>query len=84
MSHGSGYGVVLFNLDKGASTSVAVSIDGLTKGSKLNLLTYGKAQYDRSKSGVWAGPVAKIAGGWKNAFTVALPAWSMTSIIVLP
>jgi hypothetical protein len=84
MTHGTGYGVVLFNLDKTAATSVAVSIDGLTSGSKLAFTTYGKAQYDKSKKNVWAGPVSKKSGKWTGPFTVNLPAWSMTAIVASP
>ena len=84
MSHASGYGVVLFNLDESATASVAVSIDGLTKGSKLSLTTYGKAQYDKSKKNVWAGPVSKTSGSWKAPFNVNLPPWSMTAVVVSP
>ena len=84
MTHGSGYGVVLFNLNKTAAESVAVSIDGLGKGSALNLTTYGKAQYDKSKNNVWDGPVSKKAGKWNGSFTVNLPAWSMTAVVVSP
>jgi len=84
MTHGKGYGVVLFNLNKTVAATVAVSIDSLSGGSKLNLLTYGKTQYDKSKNNVWAGPVSKQAGKWTGSFNVTVAPWAMTSIVVTP
>jgi hypothetical protein len=84
MTHGSGYGVVLFNLDKSATIPVSVSIDGLAKGSKLVTTTYGKAQYAKSKDNIWAAPASKTTGKWNGPFTVKLPAWSMTVVLASP
>jgi hypothetical protein len=84
MTHGGGYGVVLFNLDEKQSQAVTVSVDGLAKGSSLALTTYGKAQYDQSRKNVWAGPVSKTKGKWHGPFTLNLPPWSMTAVVASP
>ena len=83
-THGSGFALVLFNLDQNNAATLPVTIDGLTRGSSLDIRTYGKAQYDKSKNNVWAGPVRGTLGAWKGGFTVTLAPWSMNVVTVVP
>jgi hypothetical protein len=84
MTHGSGYGLVLFNLDETNPATVTVSIDSLGSGSGSVTDPYGKAQYDKSQNNVWAGPVKQKGGAWQNSLSVSLPPWSMNVVTVSP
>jgi hypothetical protein len=84
LSHGSGYALVLFNLDENNPADVTVSIDSLASGSATGLSTYDKAQYDKSKNNVWAGLVKHKSGAWKGSISLSLPIWSMNVLTVDP
>jgi hypothetical protein len=75
-----GYALMLFNLDKGSSIQVPVSIDGVSSGSGGTTVLYDKALYDASKKNVWKKPITKALPAWNGSFTVTLPAWSMMAI----
>ena len=76
------YALLLFNTDDSApSRTFVVQITGATKSSfAAAQTTYGKAQYDESKTGVWAAPVKQSLGTVKTTFDVVLPAWSMSLV----
>jgi hypothetical protein len=78
-TQGSGYSVMLFNLDQSATKNVTVAVSNAS-GSSFNAYTatYGKQQYDDSRNGVWTGPVSKSLGAVGSHVTVSLPPWSMT------
>jgi hypothetical protein len=82
MTHTGSYALVLFNLDKSSAATVPISIDGLSAGSGYAIRTYGKAQYDRSKQNIWAGPASSSGGAWNGSFNVTLAPWSMNVITV--
>jgi hypothetical protein len=78
-THGTGFALMLFNLDQTASATVTVGIENTSKVSfTANTVTYGKAQYDTSQSGVWSPPVSQSLGSVKAPVSVTLPARSMT------
>ncbi len=78
-TQGSGFALMLFNLDQNANTTVTVGISNTPKTSfTASTITYGKAQYDDSKNGAWTGPVSLKLGSVSAPVSVALPAWSMT------
>jgi len=83
-THGSGYAVVLFNLDENAAHAVNVGVDRLASGSSATITTYGKAQYDMSQQNLWPGPVSQSTGAWQRSVPVTLPAWSMTVVTLSP
>jgi len=83
-THGSGYAVVLFNVDENASHAVNVGVDGLASGSGAAITTYGKAQYDDSRNNVWTGPTSQSVGAWQHTLPVTLPPWSMSVVILTP
>jgi hypothetical protein len=75
-----GYALMLFNLDKGSSIQVPVSIAGVNSGAGGTTVLYDKALYDASKNNVWKKPVTKALPAWNGSFTVTLPAWSMMAV----
>ena len=76
---GSGYALMLFNLDPAASYAVTVDVTHTSKVSfTASALTYGKLQYDDSINGQWTAPVAKSLGTLGAPVTLTLPPWSMT------
>ncbi len=83
-THGSGYAVVLFNLDETNAHAVNVGVDAMTSGSGATITTYGKAQYDDSQNNVWTGPVSSTVGAWQHTVPVTLPPWSMNVVILNP
>ena len=80
MTHGAGYALVLFNLDQNNATAVTVSVAGVASGTSASTLTYDKATYDKSQSGVWAGPTARALGKWSG--TVAADADALEHDVV--
>lgn len=83
-THGDGAAVVLFNLSETKTLPVKLVIKGMKSASDVTLSTYDKAVYDRSKSGVWAGPVNTDLGAHALPTTISLPPWSMSVVIVAP
>jgi hypothetical protein len=83
-SQGTGYAVMLFNLDRTTAATVPVGIAGLTSGTGVAITTYGKAEYDQSQGGVWAAPSTSTLGAWKTSFVMTLPPWSMSVAVVRP
>jgi hypothetical protein len=78
---GSGYAMLLFNLNKEASIATTV---GVTNGSGTTFAattsTYGRAQYDQSEYGVWAGPEVDQLGLQTLPMQITLPPWSVTAL----
>jgi hypothetical protein len=77
---GSGYALLLVNVDSATTKTVPVSIKGRTSGPSVAVTTYGKAQYDDSRNNIWTGPVQSSGGAWNNTFAVTLPPWSITVV----
>lgn len=78
-TQGSGFALMLFNLSETASATVTVGVTNTSRTSfSGSTLTYGKAQYDTSQTGVWTGPVSASLGTVSAPVSVTLPAWSMT------
>lgn len=78
---GTGFAVLLFNLDENGAIAPTVTIAHAQQTSySATSIVYGKKQYDDSKNSVWTGPVSKNLGSVNPTFTVMLPAWSMTVV----
>jgi hypothetical protein len=78
---GGGYAVLLINTDSQATHSVPLNIANAPAQSyNATAITYGKAEYDQSLQGVWAGPTSSSIGPVGTGFNVSLPPWSMTLI----
>jgi hypothetical protein len=78
---GSGYAVLLFNLNRDASIPTTV---GVANGSgtmfAATTTTYGRAQYDQSKIGLWSGPDVEQLGLQSLPLQLTLPPWSVTAL----
>ena len=76
------YAVLIVNVD-GVTTARTFSVQ-LANAPKSSFTatqtTYGKAQYDQSKTNVWAGPVTQSLGTVKPAFDVTVPPWSISLV----
>jgi hypothetical protein len=72
---GSGYALLLVNVDSAATKTVPLVIKAHST-SSLTVTTYGKAQYDDSKNNIWTAPVQSTV---TNAI-VTLPPWSITVV----
>jgi hypothetical protein len=85
-THGKGgYALMLFNLDRVHTLRTSISIrNASAKYFEASATTYGKAQYDQSRSNQWVGPVAHYLGVLEHPGAVELPPWSMTVVIVSP
>jgi alpha-L-arabinofuranosidase len=83
-SQGTGYNVLLVNLDENNAASVPIGVSALASGSSATITTYGKAQYDQSQSNVWTGSVTSNVAAWHSPLTVSLPAWSVTLVSLKP
>lgn len=84
-TQGSGYALMLFNLNENDTLQQTIQIQGSTTAQFSGTAsTYGKAQYDESQNNVWAGPVSSPLGTLGNPFTVSLPPWSMTVVKLAP
>lgn len=78
---GTGYAVLLFNLDENKTITPAVTIAHAQRTTyAASSIVYGKKQYDDSKNNVWTGPVSANLGNVNPTFTVSLPPWSMTVV----
>jgi len=80
-THGTGYALMLFNLDP--TNSVNVPIGPLTANSTIysgSVTTYSKAIYDMSQSFVWSGPATTSLGNLTLPIMVTIPPWSMNVV----
>jgi len=78
---GSGYSFMLFNLDPNNPVTFTLGLSNTAQSSfSATVTTYGKAQYDLSESGVWAGPVSTSLGSITNPASITLPQWSMSGV----
>jgi hypothetical protein len=75
---------VLFN-----NTLTAIDVKARVQNSRrtsftATLTTYGKAQYDCSKSNHWVGPVVRSLGRVAATVPLALPAYSVCVLTMSP
>jgi hypothetical protein len=83
-NHG-GYAFLLVNTDPANAQAASVVINNASGTSfSATTLTYGKAQYDQSQAGIWAGPVSGALGTVGTSFGVSLRPWSITLVQVTP
>ena len=75
---------MLFNLSEAKTIPVKLLVKGMRSASDVSVTTYDKAIYDRSKSGVWAGPNTVDRGPLALPTTISLTPWSMNVVIVTP
>ncbi len=81
VTQGSGYALMLFNLDQNNPVTVSVNMAHATATQfTATSTTYGKAQYDTSQTNVWTGPVTASLGTTTATPSIMLPAWSMVVV----
>jgi hypothetical protein len=85
-THGNGgYAFMLFNLDRSDAATESIGVEhAAAKHFKAVVTTYGKAQYDRSRAGVWSGPVSRTLANVTDPLKLVLPPWSMTVLTLAP
>ena len=80
-TQGSGYALMLFNLDQSNPVTFNVALNNATTTAfTATTITYGKKQYDDSASNVWTGPVTASLGVTTATPSITLPAWSMVVV----
>jgi FG-GAP-like repeat len=76
-----GYAFLLINTDSVNTQTAAVALNNASRSAMAaKTLTYGKAEYDQSQSGLWLGPVTGELGSVGADFQVLLPPWSITLV----
>ena len=81
-THGTSYAVLLINRDRDASHSVPVNFADQSSGSTVTQWTYGRAQYDLTRSGNWsADPTIVTSGAWAKSKLITLPPWSVSVLV---
>jgi hypothetical protein len=81
-TRGSGFGLLLFNLDSAAEVTLPIHLNGQALNRSVQIQTYGKKQYDQSQSNQWAGPAKNKLGTMPPDFELKLPPWSMSLVQV--
>ena len=78
-SNPTGYALLAFNLDQNNATTLSVALNGQGRSAfTATQTTYGKLQYDDSKTNVWTAPISTALGTVSTSFNVSLPPWSMS------
>jgi hypothetical protein len=78
-TRGKGYRVLLFNLDFKTAVKLPLQLNSAGSWSAQHV-AYGKAEYDKSQYGFWAGPTRQTLGQVKSGAQITLPPWSMSVI----
>jgi hypothetical protein len=85
---GTGYGVLLFNLDENNAQTYTVALDNASQQQFTGTqIVYGKTQYDQTNGNPAAfsvGPVTSSLGSLGRSFSVTLPPWSMNLVTLVP
>lgn len=81
-THGSSYAVILINRDRDETHTVPVRFEAISAGTSAQQWSYGREQYDQSRSGDWSvAPVSKTLGPWRKVFWATLPPWSVNVFV---
>jgi hypothetical protein len=83
---GSGYGILLFNLQESTPETYTIALGNATGAQyTASQVTYDKAIYALSATPtVWDGPSTTSLGTVGTSFSVTLPAWSMNLVTLSP
>lgn len=81
-THEGSYAVILINKDRDMSHKVPVQIANQASGSSVETWSYGRSQYDQTRSGNWSVPPTHTSmSKWQGRYEVTLPAWSISVLI---
>lgn len=82
---GSGYALLLFNLNGTTPESVHIVLRHAAGSHYVGTQSvYGKTQYDQSRENLWPGAVTHPLGRLGDAFALTLPPWSMSVVTLSP
>jgi hypothetical protein len=82
-THGQSYEIILINRDRDNAHTVPIQIAGQTAGQVIKQWTYGRAQYDQTRTGNWSvGPVTSSPSGPNSGLAGILPPWSVNVFLV--
>ena len=81
-THSGGTALVLFNLNETASQVVQVELSAQTESTGVTVITYSKAIYDKTKTGVWDPPTTTTLGAQKLPLLLTLAPWSMNVVLL--
>ncbi|WP_404790127.1 hypothetical protein [Altericista sp. CCNU0014] len=79
-TRGKGYRLLLFNLNSKTAAKLPLQLRRAAGPWKAQQVTYGKAEYDKSRYGFWVEPTRQDLGRIKSGVQVNLPPWSMSVI----
>jgi hypothetical protein len=81
-THRGRYAVLLINRDRDSAHRIPIKFVGKIEGSHIDMWSYGKEQYDRSRDGDWAeGPANHHLEAWHEASEVVIPPWSVNVLV---
>jgi hypothetical protein len=82
-THGQSYEIILINRDRDNAHTVPIQVAGQTAGQVVKQWTYGRAQYDQTRTGNWSvGPVTSSPSGPSSGLSGILPPWSVNVFLV--
>jgi hypothetical protein len=81
-THGQAYSVILINRDRDASHTVPVRFEHMQAGTGVEQWTYGRTQYDGTRTGDWGIPPVHLKhGAWSKTYMATLPPWSVNILV---
>jgi hypothetical protein len=81
-THGSSYEIILINRDRDNAHTVPLEIGGRPGATVVRQWTYGRAQYDVSRTGNWSvGPVVSTPAA-SGSLAATLPPWSVNVLLL--
>jgi hypothetical protein len=79
-THGTSYELILINRDRDNAHTVPIQLAGQTGGQLVQQWTYGRAQYDQTRTGNWS--VAPVTSKPNSGLNAVLPPWSVNVFLV--
>jgi hypothetical protein len=79
-THGTSHEIILINRDRDNAHTVPIQLAGETGGQVVQQWTYGRAQYDQTRTGNWS--VAPVTSSPNSGLNGVLPPWSVNVFLV--
>ncbi len=79
-THGTSYEIILINRDRDNAHTVPIELAGQASGQVVKQWTYGRAQYDQTRTGNWS--VAPVTSTPNSGLNAILPPWSVNVFLV--
>jgi Concanavalin A-like lectin/glucanases superfamily len=81
-THRGRYAVLLINRDRDSAHKIPVKFVDTIEGARIDMWSYGKEQYDRSRDGDWEeGPVTHHFEASHDTSEVVIPPWSVNVLV---